>query len=195
MGLIFNARDGETPLDNLSGLKVKIPHITRSQLDMLEAENIQLCIEKYLGMHKKKALNFNGPFFSKLHQEMFGRVWKWAGSYRTSDTNIGSRKELIAQDIIILEKDIQFWDKTLEGAVRLHHRAVQIHPFAGGNGRWSRLLSELWLRQNCGQFICWPEGMEKESHIRDEYLAALRQADGLNYEPLLWLHQRYVRNV
>ena len=34
----------------------------------------------------------------------------------------------------------------LEQAVLIHHRAVQIHPFRNGNGRWSRMLSNIWLR-------------------------------------------------
>jgi hypothetical protein len=41
--------------------------------------------------------------------------------------------------------DLAYWQKhwpdTLEQAVHLHHRAVQIHPFPNGNGRWSRLLA------------------------------------------------------
>jgi Fic-DOC domain mobile mystery protein B len=195
MGIIYNSKEGETPLDDLSGLKIKIPNITRNQLDVLEAENIQKAISKYLLSKRHKTINFNPSFFSTLHKEMFGTVWSWAGTYRTSDTNIGSPKQSIAQDLLILSKDLEYWDKSLDSAVRLHHRAVQIHPFAGGNGRWSRFLSALWLRQNCNQFIFWPEGMDKESPIRQEYLSALRTADGLNYEPLLNLHQTYVRNI
>ena len=35
-----------------------------------------------------------------------------------------------------------------EQAVLLHHRAVQIHPFENGNGRWSRLLANIWLKKH-----------------------------------------------
>jgi fido (protein-threonine AMPylation protein) len=30
-----------------------------------------------------------------------------------------------------------------ELAVRFHHRLVAVHPFPGGNGRWSRLAGDL----------------------------------------------------
>jgi hypothetical protein len=41
--------------------------------------------------------------------------------------------------------DLSFWheNKTfnaIEISARLHHRAVVIHPFLNGNGRWSRML-------------------------------------------------------
>ena len=193
--MIYHSKEGETPLDDLSGLKIKIPTITRSQLDVLEAENIQNCIERYFVRRYNKKIVFEPLFFCKLHKDMFGKVWSWAGSHRTTNTNIGSRKESIAQDLLILSKDLEYWDKSLESAVRLHHRAVQIHPFAGGNGRWSRFLSALWLRQHCKQFVFWPEGMDKESPIRQDYLLALREADGLNYEPLLNLHRTYVKSL
>ena len=193
--MIFEYREGETPLDDLSGLKIKIPNITRLQLDQAELDNNQKAITKYLVSKRSKIISFDPLFFCELHQEMFGKVWIWAGTYRTSNTNIGSLKQSIAQDLLILSKDLEYWEKSLESAVRLHHRAVQIHPFAGGNGRWSRFLSALWLRQNCQQFVYWPEGMDKESPIRQEYLSALRMADGLNYEPFLKLHQTYVRNL
>lgn len=47
--------------------------------------------------------------------------------------------------------DIAYWNKNktfdvFECATRIHHRAVQIHPFA--NGRWSRMLANIYLRQH-----------------------------------------------
>ncbi len=130
MGMIYNSKEGETPLDDLSGLKIKIPSIKRSQLDFLEAENIQKAISKYFLSKRHKTINFDPSFFYKLHKEMFFDVWSWAGSHRTTNTNIGSQKESIGQDLLILSKDLEYWDKSLESAVRLHHRAVQIQPFA-----------------------------------------------------------------
>jgi Fic family protein len=37
---------------------------------------------------------------------------------------------------------------TIEISARLHYRAVVIHPFLNGNGRWSRMLANIYLKQN-----------------------------------------------
>lgn len=189
--MIYQSKEGETPLDDLSGLKVKIPNITRSQLDVVEAENIQDALLKYI--NPRRVRRFDTKFFQTLHKSMFGNVWDWAGDFRDSQTNIGSPPISIYQDLIILERDLEVWPHEMESAVRLHHRAVQIHPFKGGNGRWSRLLSDLWLQKYTGLTTRWPEGLEEESPIRKDYLTALREADRLNYDPLLELHKKYLQ--
>lgn len=183
----YQARPGETPLDDLSGLKLRIPNITRTQLDEEEAKNILLAIRKY---RTRKKLKFDLKLFAALHREMFSHVWEWAGHYRTAQTNIGSPPERIAYDLMILERELREWPAELESGAKLHHRTVQIHPFTGGNGRWARLLSDLWLRQEAGTEIIWPEGLAKESPLRTEYLKALQAADGLDYGPLLEIYNR-----
>ena len=81
----------------------------------------------------------------------------------------------------------------IEQVTRLHHRAVVIHPFLNGNGRWSRLLANIFLKQTAGKITLWPEEtVGNTSIIRDEYLAAMRAADKGNYEPLMALHRRYM---
>ena len=45
----------------------------------------------------------------------------------------------------------------LDQAVFLHHRAVAIHPFPNGNGRWSRLISNIWLKLHDQPIVRWPE--------------------------------------
>ncbi len=44
--MMFEHREGETPLDDLSGLKIRIPNITRIQLDTAELENNQRALTK-----------------------------------------------------------------------------------------------------------------------------------------------------
>ncbi|PZP56802.1 MAG: mobile mystery protein B [Micavibrio aeruginosavorus] len=188
-GVMYSARPGETPLDDLSGLKLKIPNVTRRQLDEAEAANIRKAISRYSGSHK--VIRFDTGFFNKLHKQMFGDVWKWAGEYRTTATNIGSPPVHILQDLIILQKNLEVRPHDLETGVWLHHRAVQIHPYQGGNGRWSRFLSDLWLQRHIKQTINWPVGMEQESPVREIYLTALREADRLNYKPLVELHEKF----
>ena len=191
--------EGATPLNDLSGLKVKIPNITRRQLYEVEAENIAKVTAKYLVKSGyTKSMQFDVIGLCNLHKEMFDDVWRWAGEYRSVQTNIGSSPTSIHQDILILSQDVEGWKEIkmdfLEQAVRLHHRAVQIHPFENGNGRWSRMLSNIWLKKNGQRIILWPDNIDVVTNVRTEYLQALRQADGMNYESLMTLHKTYQSN-
>ena len=81
----------------------------------------------------------------------------------------------------------------LEQAARLHYRAVWIHPFKNGNGRWARLLANIWLRLHGSPIVLWPdESIGQESIIRNEYIKALKFADQGDFGPLLALHNRHL---
>ena len=72
---------------------------------------------------------------------MFGDVWEWAGRYRTSETNIGVPPFQIETRLSEMLEDLKAWGlsdmEMLQQSVYLHHRAVHIHPFLNGNGRWA----------------------------------------------------------
>lgn len=69
---------GETPID-VSGLKVS-GVVNRGQLSVVEAENIRQAIVKYLGGPlTRRTAKFDLSWLLKLHREMFGDVWTWAG--------------------------------------------------------------------------------------------------------------------
>ena len=76
--------------------------------------------------------------------------------------------------------------------MRLHHRAVGIHPFPNGNGRWARMLANIWLKRHGHAITEWPEEtIGSMSVIRDEYLTAIRASDEGDEGPLWALHQRF----
>ncbi len=190
---------GPTPLDDLSGLIQKQLR-TREQLDAAEAENIRKATIKYLAAAPTvHTAPFDYPWLLKLHREMYGDVWLWAGRLRLSQTNIGTLPQGIEVELHGLLHDLRAWIESqlplLEQAVRLHHRAVLIHPFANGNGRWSRMLANIWLRRHGTNLIEWPETtVGSSSTIREEYLAALRNADRGDHAPLIALHERFRRS-
>ena len=98
----------------------------------------------------------------KLHREMFGQVWKWAGMLRTTELNIGVPATQIESLLHALAEDLAFWETEsiiplIDQSAMLHHRAVAIHPFLNGNGRWARLLANIWLRRHKQHVIDWPE--------------------------------------
>ena len=187
---------GETPIDDISGLKAR-GVTTRSELNRMEAENIRKAVVKYLAARPTRHMaRFDLPWVLQLHREMLGEVWTWAGTIRTSVTNIGIAPNQIEVGLAALLDDLAFWEEKGEDelyqAVVLHHRAVHIHPFENGNGRWARLLANIRLRLLGHQLTEWPEEtIGAESVIRDEYIAAIKAADEGEYGPLWDLHGRF----
>jgi Fic-DOC domain mobile mystery protein B len=195
-----NPISGETPIDDASGLKPRGIRV-RAQLNDVEARNIRKAVMRYLVTRpSRRQAPFTLDWCYKLHREMFGDVWRWAGQKRTTELNIGVPAHRIDVELKTLMDDLIFWRaqgtmETIEQAARLHHRAAFIHPFLNGNGRWSRLLANIFLKQSAHGLTVWPEEtVGNASIIREQYLAAVRSADGGNYEPLIALHRRYTTN-
>jgi Fic-DOC domain mobile mystery protein B len=193
----WNVVPDETPID-ISGLKLKGIG-SRSALNRFEAENIRKAVVKYLAVKPgRRTAPFTLNWAMRLHKEMFGEVWRWAGKFRKENLIIGSEWHQVPLRVQSLLDDLLFWEShepsTLVQAVRLHHRAVQIHPFLNGNGRWARLLSNIWLIRHDHSVTEWPEHtIGNRSVIRDEYIAAIKSADDGVEEPLIELHSRYTR--
>ncbi|MBX9757728.1 MAG: mobile mystery protein B [Beijerinckiaceae bacterium] len=131
------------------------------------------------------------PFLRALHKNMLGDVWRWAGSYRLTERNIGVDAWRIGTDLGHLLADARYWLEHStyapdELAIRLHHRLVAIHPFPNGNGRHARLLADLLIESLGGRAFSWGGGrLEDVSALRRAYVSALRAADNHDIAPLL----------
>ena len=130
---------GETPIDDISGLRIK-GISTRSQLNAAEADNILKAALKYLASRpSRRTARFDVAWMLKLHREMFGDVWQWAGEVRTCNLNIGVPFYQVRPELHALAEDLATWREfkhdLLEQSARLHFRSVRIHPFLNGNGR------------------------------------------------------------
>ncbi len=91
---------------------------------------------------------FTEHFCRKLHKEMFGETWKWAGEFRKSDKNIGCPWSRIGLELRDALDTAKYWteNKTFpihDIAIRFHHRLVSVHPFPNGNGRFSRAMADI----------------------------------------------------
>ena len=126
-----------------------------------------------------------------LHKRMFGNVWKWAGTHRTTGKNIGVDAYRIATDLRQLLDDCRYWieNGTYEPdeiAARFHHRLVSIHCYPNGNGRHARLATDLLLKVMGRERFSWGARNRADiKEIRKRYVAALQAADGHNIGPLL----------
>ena len=186
---IFETDDNSTPLTEEEKQQLKAKWITtRIELNELETKGIADA-EIWLLKNKKDILN--ETFIKNLHKKIFGDIWKWAGTFRTTERNIGVAPYEIQPKLKILLDDVRFWidNRTFspkEIAIRFHHRLVQIHPFPNGNGRISRLMADLLMKQFGLPVLDWGSGNLTEiSELRKKYISALQDADNGDYSSLL----------
>lgn len=184
--------DGATPLDpdELDGLKFK--HVsTRGELDQLEQAGITEGL-KWLDKQKNPDV-LSEAFVLELHKRLFGSVWKWAGTFRRTEKNIGVDPIQVAIQLRQLLDDAKYWVEhgtypPKELAARFHHKLVFIHPFPNGNGRHARIMADAVLTKLLNEpAIDWAGGyrLEAMNERRDQYIAALRAADGHDISALL----------
>lgn len=191
---------GATYGDDISGLKLDTSkQYTLQEIYVYEAKNITKATIKYFSKTPdRKIAPFSYEWFLELHREMFGDVWEWAGKIRRVELSIGVKAYLVSTELKKLVDDLSYWNEhksfdIVEIAARLHHRAVRIHPFQNGNGRWSRMLANIYLKQNGLNPTQWNEDLlSKENPHRDDYISALKLADGGDYSQLVKLQSKII---
>jgi Fic-DOC domain mobile mystery protein B len=184
---------GSTPLDpnETNGLIPK--HIsTQSELNeweesnILEAENWVFSLSN---IDYKTILTID--FSHDLHKKMFNKTWRWAGTIRKTNKNIGVDHSNIRENLKQLLGDVEYQimhnsfpiDET---AARFHHRLVSIHLFPNGNGRHARLITDVLMTSlNQEPFTWGKENLVTEGNTRKKYIQALRDADRHDYSALL----------
>ena len=186
---IFKTDDNSTPLTEEEKQQLKAKWVTtRAELNELETKGIA---EAEIWLLKNKRDILSTDFIKILHKKMFGSIWKWAGMFRTTERNIGVVPYETQPKLRILLDDIKFWIENgtyseKEIAIRFHHRLVQIHPFPNGNGRISRLMADLLMKQFGQNNLIWGNGNLTEiSVLRKKYIQALQDADNGDYTALL----------
>ena len=160
----------------------------RSELNDAEQANIEAAID--WAERRKRGDVLDEEFLKNLHKRMYGKVWKWAGTYRTTGKNIGVDVYRIATDLRQLIENCKFWiaNETYppdELAARFHHRLVQIYCYPNGNGRHARVATNLLLKQTGQDPFSWGNAnLVDEDEVRSRYMDALRAADNHEYAPL-----------
>lgn len=161
---------------------------TRDQLNEVEQLGIAEA-DRWAFSRRRNVLDER--FLLGLHKRMFGDVWKWAGSFRTTPRNIGVEAYQIAVDLRQLLDDVRYWTEHAtypadEIALRFHTRLTWIHPFPNGNGRHARLAADLLVVALGGERFTWGgAGLVDASAMRKAYIDAVRAGDKHDFEPLI----------
>ena len=186
--------DGNTPLDTDESAGLIPPHlITRADLNQWEVRNIGRAIDWIAG-RPLDVLNL--AVLQELHRRMFDETWEWAGTFRKSDKNISPyhwsevprhMRDLLANTRVQYEQSVKTPTVLDELAVRFHYELGRIHPWPNGNGRHSRLATDLLLSAWGRPPFTWGSGasLARKGGARSAYIDALRRADGGDLAPLL----------
>lgn len=174
---------------------------TRDELNEAEAANILSARGWAYRRRAARRWVLDADELRELHRRMLSDVWTWAGTFRLRETTIGIDPFRVPVAVRDLCDDVkaQIGDGIRiaypldEIAARFHRRLVQIHPFPNGNGRHSRLATDLLVRDLGLAPFTWggtADDMVTAIETRNGYIAALRAADAGDIALLL----RFVRS-
>ena len=182
---------GATPLEPEEMEGLLFPHIqTRADLDQMEQVNIQ---DGLIWLSRQKNPDvLSETFLRELHRRLYGKVWAWAGEFRSTEKNIGVAPEQIGVSLRNLLDDTRYWIEhgtylPAEIALRFHHRLVQMHLFPNGNGRHARIATDALLKfvMNAEPIDWGKHDLQDAGQHRKEYIKALRAADAGDILPLM----------
>jgi fido (protein-threonine AMPylation protein) len=80
-----------TPLTEAERQGLRLPVLTRAELNRAEADNIsQAMTWLFLSRRRLRPESvIQEAWLKRLHRRMYEQVWTWAGGYRTTDRNLG----------------------------------------------------------------------------------------------------------
>ena len=194
MGL--NPGYGETPLegDRIDALEPlvldrygRIP--SKAEIYDLETELLLIARTKLLEDVDSSRLALadilTTSFLVQLHEQLFGGIWTWAGSFRRTGLNIGVDPYLISTELHTAFGNLRYQASEMlltarQLGVATHAELVRIHPFSDGNGRVTRLMADLAFA--AAQRL--PHAQEYDWDLdKSEYIRLLRAYD-LNRDPV-----------
>ena len=193
---------GATPGDDTSGL-IQRQLTDRRARNAAELDAISRAYNKHIYRARRKRAGtewLTDELIRRVHFDMFGEIWEWAGKYRTDSVNIGVDFHLIPEQIKLLCGDFNYWNSDrgamppLEIAVRLQNRLTRIHPFINGNGRHARLITDIFFHSVKHPLPQWPQIqlMSEGDQVRARYIEAMRAADKEDYRELMAFMKEFV---
>lgn len=198
----FEYPEGATPLTNDELYELIPRHVTsQGELNSVEQMNVAKGLLWLARTKPTMEHILDEIFIRKLHVQLFGDVWRWAGRFRKTDKNIGIDwlQIPIALRKLVDDTRFQITHNSYPGdelGVRFHHRLVLIHPFPNGNGRHARIITDQLLKALSVEQFTWGgnniQNYSYQTEARRSYISALRQADKGDFDNLLkFVREKY----
>lgn len=184
----FEPGSHKRALKNLLGIKSK-REINQYEMSALhQAEDI--FFQKLYDKNHK----FSAKDICKIHEIWLGKLYSWAGKYRSVELTKGSFRFATAVHIPKLmeefEKDclqihtpciFPLKGRVIQALTEVHTELILIHPFREGNGRVARTLSTIMALQAGFPILNFGSICGKKMN---EYLVAIHAGLDKNYRPM-----------
>ena len=186
----FQAGSRGRVLRNLCGITSK------RLMDHMEFDALVTAQEVYLTRIRPDT-RFTAALIRNMHKDWLGRLYEWAGTYRTVELAkmgfswppacmVGRNMEAFEHKVLIVKTPCRAGaiERVTCDMAEVHAELLLIHPFREGNGRLARWVAELMaLQAGCPlpRYRFTGRGAKKEG-IR--YLSAVKAGYCRNYLPL-----------
>ncbi|OOV85961.1 Fic/DOC family protein [Oceanospirillum linum] len=139
---------------------------------------------------ENKVVTFSEDNMCYVHRVLFKDLFDWAGKYRKTEVVVGVRDNPTLDPSKIDDELRTFFlsmarykrslvnpdrETIIEALVHINKQLCWIHPFADGNGRVIRIMSELFA-QEMGMSIEWSFERSEKGFSKKDYHAAVRKA-------------------
>jgi len=183
-------------LKNLLGIRSKRAMDEREATKLVDATDWAI-------RHVTADQRFTAADICQWHKQWLGEVYPWAGEYRQVNISKGNFVFAMAAQVPRLMQEFERKElkrfspctfdnpeKVLEALAITHCELVLIHPFREGNGRLSRLLSQLMALQAGLPLLNFSSIKGKQ---REAYFAAVRAGMGRDYAPMIEIFRKVVK--
>ena len=177
-------------LRNLLGIRRKL------EMDKAEYQALLRVQETYLKKIDADT-RFTATLICRMHRDWLGRIYSWAGQYRTVELQKGAFRwppaVRIAENMTTFERDLLARQtpcrpgplpEVARRVAEVHAELLLIHPFREGNGRLARWLAELMSLQAGFPLPDYGFTGKGSTKRRDTYLAAVTRGYAQDYAAL-----------
>lgn len=160
--------------------------ITRKrEMDQMEYTALVRAQENYL-INISPETRFTARLICRMHRDWLGKIYPWAGQYRTVGLQKGSFRWppafRVADNMATFERDLLArhtpcrpgpLPEVARRIAEVHAELLLIHPFREGNGRLARWLAELMSLQAGFPIMDYGFTGKGAKQRQDAYLAAV----------------------
>jgi cell filamentation protein len=174
--------------------KLGITH--KREIDQLEFSLLVAAQEAYYDRIEDDT-RFTAPLICQMHTDWLGKLFDWAGHYRTVELSKGGFRwppaMRVPQNMQHLEADVLKRCTPCRGAslpdiaeqlAEVHAELLLVHPFREGNGRLARWLADLMALQAGCPLPEYRLSGKGSVARRRQYLEAVQHGYAQNYQPL-----------
>lgn len=174
-------------LKNLMGVK------SEPEMDEIESVALKQAEDYLFGLYDAKH-RFMAKDICNMHKVWLGRIYPWAGQYRSVDLTKGIRfahAKLVPKLMKNFETEclarytpcnFKSSKELIRALAEVHVEFVLIHPFREGNGRVARVVTTLMALQAAKPILDF--NSIQQGRGKEQYFEAIRAGFDRNYEPM-----------